>query len=70
MLNVFSLDKLKDCEDELYKMYSRTTDCHAYDMGGRLYGYMVLKVEYSGYHNSTEVLKANINKLEDDPEDE
>lgn len=70
ILEVERKGESKDCEDELYKMYSRTTDCHAYDMGGRLYGTIIFKVTYSGYRNITEILKADIKEFEDDPGDE
>lgn len=62
--------ELSEAEQELADFYHDCTNCHAYDEGGRLYGKMVIEVEYGGFTNSIKVLSADIQKENYDPMDE
>lgn len=63
-------ENLSEDEQELADFYNDCTNCHAYDEGGRLYGKMVIEVEYGGFTNSIKVLSADIQKEKYDPMDE
>lgn len=56
-----SLDLTND-QDELAEYYHNCTNGHAYDMNGKLYGEIVLRIKYSGFQNETEVISTNITK--------
>lgn len=63
-------ENLSEDEQELADFYNDCTNCHAYDEGGRLYGKMVIEVEYGGFTNNIKVLSADIQKEKFDPMDE
>lgn len=63
-------ENLSEDEQELADFYYDCTNCHAYDERGRLYGKMVIEVEYGGFTNNIKVLSADIQKEKYDPMDE
>ena len=49
-------------QEELAEYYHDCTNCHAYDMNGKLHGEMVIKITYGGFTNEVEVLSTDITK--------
>ena len=65
-----SSKELNEDEETLASYYDGCTNCHAYDMGGRLFGRIVIEFNYDGNSNDTRVIDADLKHIGYDPWDE